>query len=223
MELTFDILKEKHRGLRDNWTSKNARLNAVRVHRALSWIKAAEENTNNNIAFISLWIAFNSLYGSGEESNQKHCPERRSFKDFFAKVIPLDKEGYISTEIWTQYTNLFKNFISNKYVCEAFWLWQNNEINEAEFIRRFELDITISKKAMGSQESVKFLGILFDRMYILRNQIFHGASTFDSNVNKEQLDLAVKILHRIIPVLVDILMDNPEENWGTIAYPVVNE
>ena len=221
MELSFDKLKEKQRVLRNSWTSQNAKLNSVRIHRALSWIKAAEETTNDNMAFISLWISFNALYGSNDEVNQKHSPERKSFKDFFAKVIPLDKENNITAEIWTQYSGLFKNFINNKYVCEAFWLWQKGEFNEAEFTRRFELDIKLSKNAVGNQDSIKFLGILFDRMYILRNQIFHGCATFDSAVNSEQLKLAVKILRRMIPILINILMDNPEENWGPIAYPVV--
>lgn len=221
MDLTFVELKEKHRNLRDNWTSENAKTNAVRIHRALSWIKSAEENTNNNMAFISLWIAFNALYGCCEEANQKHSPERKSFKDFFAKVIPLDTGECISGEIWAQYTVLFKNFIENKFVCEAFWLWQYNEINEAEFTRRFENDIDASKRALSKQDSVRFLGILFDRMYILRNQIFHGCATYDSNVNKDQLDLGVKILRRIIPILTNLLMENPEQDWGNVAYPVV--
>ena len=36
--------------------------NAIRKHRAISWLYACEENVNDDLSFLSGWIGFNSCY-----------------------------------------------------------------------------------------------------------------------------------------------------------------
>jgi len=43
---------------------------AIRVWRAISWMERAEQAAEVEDQFISLWIAFNALYGRVDNQNQ---------------------------------------------------------------------------------------------------------------------------------------------------------
>ena len=62
----------------------------IRLHRSISWIKAAEEQEKNpDLRFISLWIAMNSLY-SMNEARFEQLPERERFAEFVDRLVALD-------------------------------------------------------------------------------------------------------------------------------------
>lgn len=42
----------------------------------------------------------------------------------------------------------------------------------------------------------------FDRLYVLRNQIFHGGATFNSKANRDQLRDACDILGDLFPAII---------------------
>ena len=62
---------------------------------------------------------------------------------------------------------------------------------------------------------------MFDRLYVLRNQLVHGGATWNSRVNRDQVCDGAAILAFLMPVFVDVMMDNPGEDWGRPFYPVV--
>ena len=67
----------------------------------------------------------------------------------------------------------------------------------------------------------KLIELLLDRLYTLRNQIMHGGATYKSKVNRAQVRDAGNILKMLIPIIIDIIIENRNENWGEIYYPVV--
>ena len=219
----FKELKEKHKNIRDSWKSENSQSTKLRVHRALSWLKSAEESDNDDIAFISLWVAFNSMYGREATFSTAHVSEKLAFKQFFSRVIDYDSNKTISAVIWSHYSNLFRLFIDNQFVFAPFWEYQVGTISEEEWKKRFAKSKKSAEVALGKQDSATFLGIVFERLYILRNQLMHGGATFNSMVNREQMKQGEQILFEVIPRLIDILMDNPEIGWGAPAYPPIEE
>jgi hypothetical protein len=66
------------------------------------------------------------------------------------------------------------------------------------------------------------LEVVLDRLYILRNQLVHGGATYQSKVNRDQVKTGNNMLQLLIPVFIEIMMHNHQENWGEIYYPVVN-
>ena len=68
---------------------------------------------------------------------------------------------------------------------------------------------------------MRTLSFVFDRLYVLRNQLVHGGSTWNSAVNRDQVRDGAVILGFLMPVFVDIMMDHPDEDWGKPFYPVV--
>ena len=69
----------------------------------------------------------------------------------------------------------------------------------------------------------KLIEVVLDRLYMLRNQIMHGGATYKSKVNRAQVKDAVNILKLFIPIIIDIMIENRNEDWGEIYYPVVGD
>ena len=77
--------------------------------------------------------------------------------------------------------------------------------------------------AMSSQDTPTILSSLFDRLYMLRTQLVHGGATWCSKVNRDQVRDGTKILLHLVPIFIDIMMDNPDHPWGMPFYPVIDE
>ena len=60
------------------------------------------------------------------------------------------------------------------------------------------------------------------RLYTLRNQLVHGGATWDSEVNREQLRDCTAFLSKLVPVVIELMMDNPDTLWGDPVFPVVS-
>ena len=73
---------------------------------------------------------------------------------------------------------------------------------------------------MGNQTEV-VLSIVFDRLYVLRNQLVHGGATYGSKVNRQQVSDGEKILGILVPAIIDLMIKHPELDFGEILYPVV--
>ena len=65
------------------------------------------------------------------------------------------------------------------------------------------------------------LTALFERLYVLRNQLMHGGATWNGGVNREQVRNGNAILEILVPRFIDLMMDHPDEAWGQPPYPVV--
>ena len=70
------------------------------------------------------------------------------------------------------------------------------------------------RRALEERDTVRVLRLVFDRLYDLRNQIVHGGATWNSRVNRDQVRGGAALLAFLMPVFVDVMMDNPHENWG---------
>jgi len=53
--------------------------------------------------------------------------------------------------------------------------------------------------------------------------MLHGGATWNSSVNVDQKRDAVNFLGKFVPVIIEIMMDNANELWGSANYPVIKE
>lgn len=208
-------LKEKSRNF-DELVSENDR---IRIHRSISWLKCAEEqNENPDLKFISLWIAFNACYADGDFSNHS-LTERKRFKEFISKLIEHDKDRLIFNLLWDKFSGSVRLLIENKYTYNLFWDAKRNKSI------RWEPDFNRSKSDcwnyLAHQEVDKLLEIVLDRLYTVRNQLLHGGATYKSKVNRAQVLDASQILEFLLPIIIDIMIKNIDDNWGEINYPVI--
>ncbi len=192
---------------------------AVRLHRAISWLKCAEENSNNHdIRFLSLWISYNACYAIDEKS-ESDLTERKQFNDFIAKLVCHDHEKRFFNLLWNKFSGPVRLIIENQYIFKPFWDAQRGE--NTHWKKLFEQSNKDANRYLSKNEVAKLIEVVLDRLYMLRNQLMHGGATYKSKVNRIQVKDACNILTLFIPIIIDIMMENRKEEWGDIYYPVV--
>ena len=215
--LDYSKLKELHRLKRDNYTDEFS----IRIHRSLSWIGRAEKkNEDIDARFIFYWIAFNSAY-SAIQTSQYFDTERRIYKDFFEKILKYDKNEHVYNAIWKEFSGSVRSLLNNQYIFGPFWNFQNGHEGFDDWEVKFNESKSIALKALQNKNTLMILEILFDRLYTLRNQILHGGATWNSKVNRLQVQDGQSIIGFLIPNFLQIMMDNQNENWGKLVFPVV--
>jgi len=107
--------------------------------------------------------------------------------------------------------------VENKYVYSPFWDFQRGEARDWE--RGFERSITDANQALSKKNVNYLLRIVLDRLYVLRNQLIHGGATYKSKINRSQVRDGGNILTSLLPVIIELMIDNPKANWGKIYYP----
>lgn len=214
--LTYDALKKKNRLEREGF-EEGLRL---RVHRALSWLRRAEQETeDSDAAFVFLWIAFNAAYA--EERGAERTGERSAYTDYFARLVRLDTQGRIYEALWQRFTGPVRMILDSKYVFQPFWAHHNRVPGNEDWDRRFQRSRAQVMRAMEERDTLTVLTAVFDRLYVLRNQLVHGGATWDGKVNRDQVKGGARIVAFLIPLFLDLMMDHPDETWGDPFYPVV--
>ena len=215
--LGHDTLKSRHRAVRDAHPDGLT----LRIHRALSWLKRAEQAEDMDGRFIFLWIAFNAAYAQ-EFDDAGRTSDKASFSAFLDKLCALDRRKALHGLIWNEFSASIRTLLENPYVFHPFWEYQRGRLDQADWEERFDRAKSLAKSALVSGNSSRLLGILFDRLYTLCNQLIHGGATWDGKVNRAQLRDCSRLLGKIVPVVIALMMDNPTELWGEAVYPVVD-
>lgn len=210
-------LKEKQRALREGFGNSLG----VRVHRAISWLhRAAREGDDRDAAFVFLWIAFNSAY-SQDIGIAYHVSEKGRFKSFLSTLLSFDGEDRIYHLVWTRFPYEIRLVLENQYVFGPFWNHQNGIEGHEDWAELLEASVEKAKLALAYKDTERVLNELFDRLYVLRNQIIHGGSTWSSAINRVQVKAGSEILGSLIPVFVELMMDHPNYLWKEPIYPVI--
>ncbi|MDN2565217.1 HEPN domain-containing protein [Aquibium sp. A9E412] len=217
--LDHATLKAKQRAIRDGFPETMG----LRVHRAISWIGRAEAcGEDDDARFIFLWIAFNAAYADEREFQPVAPGERAAFADYFDRVVARDEGRRIYKALWQRFSGPVRMLMENRYVFNPFWQHHNGIDGFENWEERFRASSRSFAQAFQAGDSVRVLSFVFDRLYVLRNQLVHGGSTWNSGVNRAQVRDGAAILAFLMPVFVDLMMDNPQEDWGRPFYPVVD-
>ena len=123
--------------------------------------------------------------------------------------------------IWKNFSGPIRVLLHNKYVFAPFWQHRNGIDGFEDWEECFRDAERYFLRALKARDTIRVLSLVFDRLYVLRNQIVHGGSTWNSSVNRDQVRDGAAILAFLMPVFVDVMMDNPDEDWGRPFYPVV--
>ncbi len=216
--LTFATLKDKQRAIRAGFPETMG----LRVHRAISWIGRAEAcGEDDDARFIFLWIAFNAAYADEREFQSVTTGERAAFLDFFGRLTILDSDRRIYKAVWQRFSGPVRLLLDNRFVFNPFWQHHNGIDGFEDWEERFRSSARSFAQAFQAGDTARVLSFVFDRLYVLRNQLVHGGSNWNSGVNRAQVRDGANILAFLMPVFVDLMMDNWEKDWGKPFYPVV--
>jgi len=184
---------------------------AIRLWRGISWLQRAEEQDPGDWEgrFINAWIAFNALYGKLDPDG---FPEgdRAAFGEFLAGVWDLDGEGRIR-RVLGKHENRVLKLIESKYLSAGFW-------REGDAVEpRVRQHV---REALARFGTLRVLRTLFDRLYVMRLQIFHGASTKGSKLNRRTLQSCGIVLLDLLPAMTQTMLDHGiDHDWGAVCYP----
>ncbi len=208
MLLDHRLLKERQRAERESHPTNLA----LRVHRALSWLDRAERCEDQDGKFIFLWIAFNAAYAN-DMGDQERPHEKQLFQFFLEKLAGLDKDDVLYKLIWSEFSGSIRVLLENRFVYQPFWDFHNGKISEEEWKSGFERARKAANHALVHHKTVTVLAIILDRMYTLRNQLVHGGATWNSGVNRDQLRDCSAFLGKLVPYVIQLMMDNPNTLW----------
>ena len=209
----FKDLKQKHRALRDGYEDSFS----IRIHRSLSWLNRSEKEIKDlDAKFIFLWISLNSAY-SIHMDGLKNQGDEELRSDFF-QTLWKNGQNEIHDIIYERFSHEVRSILSNEFILTSFWEgkddWETKLKNEKREVQDALRD---------RNETIYILTILFKRLYVLRNQIFHGGSTWQGKLNRQQVKDGANLLSYFLPAILSIMMENSNDNWGVLAYPPTND
>lgn len=193
---------------------------SIRMHRALSWLERAEkEKTDPDAAFIFFWISFNANYSIQADSANSFS-ETEQFKRFFDLIIKCDTSSQIYELVWARFTNEIRSILNNQYIYSFFWKMRSDTIGDG-WLNSFENSKKLFNSALAKKDTSLILQILFSRLYTLRNQLIHGNATWNSAVNRSQVNDGFKLISALQPSFLSIMMEHHREDWGDLAFPII--
>jgi hypothetical protein len=186
----------------------------TRSYRARSWIeKATEVQGSPDLQFVCHWIAFNALYGQDRNIGaQTEQVEQFELSDFLGKVVRLDLALVRGTlaGLHSQAKRLAKlEFLYREY-------WKDVPTDIGGMISR---EVNAIDAAWRVKQPERRLASLFQRIYLLRNQVFHGAAKHGSRKNRDSIAPALAVLTELVPVFADVVRGHPDDSiWGRLPY-----
>jgi len=192
---------------------------AIRLHRAISWLARSEQEPNDPDArFIFLWIALNAAYAKQFGFERV---ERENLQSFIDTLVQADARGSLKQVVFSQFSGPIRVLIENKYIFDGFWKALRDHDASDRWQRNFTTANARAMQAVMTNQTGGVLSIVFDRLYVLRNQLVHGGATWNSQVNRQQISDGANILGTLVPLIIDLMIEHPELDFGEILYPVV--
>lgn len=220
--------EHRHRLLRAQLSQREQ--NKIRMQRAWSWHARSQKVQFDDEKFIFLWIAFNAAYGTefpDARVNEKVL-ERYRFRDFVREIVKRDNENAIGTTLWTKFSGPVRMLLKNEFVFCPFWNWVQGRQEGKDWESKFNKKNQQVYKALGNHDVSGVLEEVLSRLYVLRNQIFHGGKTFDKSLGQEQVRDGSRIMEALVPLILQIMQDDIDDEksgsdtvWGKLNYPRV--
>lgn len=216
-----------------------------RLQRSYSWLRksrrvaAKNDRPDHEARFIYSWIAFNALYGvrrADLPSLQKDTmalirkearrliPPERLLDPLTSLRVGTHEPDWLIAKLCLRDAQErgFSDIVGDEYLQQSFWDGESFETVS----RLRDLDKALVREARRGETPLLVLHIvLWRRLWILRNQIFHGASTDResrrrSTPEKEKKFVAaVDLLDQMVEALLAVMEQCDKRNWPRIPFP----
>jgi hypothetical protein len=214
--------------LRRRWKPHKARLaakggeqpTAIRFHRACSWLARVEEmpdGQDHDLGLLSLWIAFNSLYGQWDSCKREPRPDRESWRLFIDRILKLDGDGHVTAAL-QEHKRLVMALLDDEYLSGHYW--REPSIERGRKVRKAAYN---AQTWYIERRWTMVLDEILARVYVMRCQLVHGAATYGGKLNRTSLRRCVMMMQRLLPALLLVWIDRgADADWGPMCYPPLN-
>ena len=191
----------------------------LRLHRSLSWLKKAGQlDADLDLKFSCLWVSFNAIYAQDFVISK----DKKTFRQFLNSLYQADTQHRIDHMIWDKLSRTIEVLLENPYIFQQFWDYQNHKITQEVWKENFNLAKEKVCLFFQNKDTVAVLCTVFNRLYTLRNQLIHGGATYNSAVNRTQMQQSCDILSNLISAFIFILLENAQTlDLEQPFYPVV--
>ena len=191
----------------------------IRFHRATTWLQRVEQvepGQDLDVALTCQWIAFNSLYGQWDPQKCEPMADRQSWRAFMDRVLAIDKGGHLVSLV-TDHKKLVMSILDDQHLGDYFW--KDPSVDRAKQTTR---DKRQAATWYLEKRWALVLEALLDRVYLLRCQLVHGASSHGSRLNRTSLRRCVMMLGLLLPAVLNVWIESgADEDWGPLCYPPV--
>lgn len=167
---------------------------------------------------IHQWIAFNALYGQWDVERHEPLADRESWQVFLGRMLELDTSNHI-VSLLTEHKGLTLTILGNGYLNRYFW--QEPCCEKA------------ARTGRGGRHKAEswyveecwtiILEQVFERVYLLRCQLMHGAATLRSKLNRTALRHCTQLMWILLPAFLLVWIDHGlDEDRGIMCYPPVH-
>lgn len=194
-----------------------------RLRRALSWLERAEQTPPNQVdeRFLFLWIGFNATYAKSAAWRSGAPVQEQSetalSRQFLQKIVRYDRNDLLQQLMTDYLADSIKLLVSNNYVFSRFWSGDPN------WREQFDRDNRKLQEAFRKRNTASCFYYVLIRLHVLRNQLVHGGTTLRSEFNRKQVEDGAKIMARLTPAVIDIMIDHlrqyPDTTWGKVPWP----
>ena len=213
--------------------------NMIRMQRALSWLTRECElgEPDPDISFVLHWIAFEALYGNQGTGQQMAGASNSTSKEIMAffselEVNENDRQSMVQAtqEVWEHALALFENPYINPKCWNAYYKGHSKAGAHKNPFRQG--NPRLKRGALQDPKQFDdYIKDLFQRLYLLRNQLFHGNATHkggDDHVRSGQINSGARVLRKLLPVIITCMLNAMErypasERWGLVPYPRIRE
>ena len=198
----------------------------LRWRRCTSWLEQAEHELAEeryDEAFLFCWIAFNAAY-SVDSPEPRESFELESISKYFDVLRNLDKDKSIDKELfdnesrWRQISEI----LTNQFIFGPFWRSQQEGSASLPWDQDLKSRVEKVERSRINRDVQPVLEEMFSRLYVLRNQLVHGAATYQGSLNRRQVQYGAAFMYLLLPVFLELMFRNPDADWGTPKYPALN-
>lgn len=175
--------------------------------------------------FICYWVAFNALYGRVNENAFDPQRKRRYLRLgdddtewFLERICDLDSGGERLRAALDDVDKDARALLKSRYLFEDYWRWGYT----SQVKKQLHEEADAAKEALERGDLVSYVKtLLWGRIRVLRNQIFHGGSSNQGSGNTDTLEPALNVLRALVPLFVDIMASRPDKSldWPKLPFP----
>ena len=230
-----------------NRTPKQRELdNKTRFRRAGAWIKEANNPLEPPARFVFSWIAFNAQYQDLSvrekwEREKKDSPEKKGSPEinmiyaFIEKISRSD--GKPLARVIAKVEPDLRKIFELQQIHHGFWKkpdnpnistaadWHAFFRTEKENCLEQLKDALAVRPNMPARAAAPMLESVFGRLYVVRNQVFHGGHSGAKNTSRgyTQIRHGAEVLFEMVKcfqrIMAKRMNESPNEDWGKVDFP----
>ena len=213
--MNLEELEAKYKKNRRSWNEDHR----IRVHRAISWLKSSEKySTDPDIAFMGALNAMNALWG------QLHVKDKEAVHKLSVNLTGTSAMKEIVNIFRTQQGQRWLTMlVDNKHLYWQYWVYLQGDMDETQYKRASANHRQQALRAIREQKYSWLLKSVMEQAVVLRSQVFHGFTTYDSKVNREIISLTALMMRKIGIIIANAQIDEPRRDWGITPWTFGSE